>query len=253
MNTKKPILLLFAGILLMSTLACSVSASSPNPSPENDPTPIVFPIDTSTIVSPTAIPSLIPEVTNTNTPVPTLVPTQVPATQISNSCATSWFFTFNAQHKGLGNYCPAQVKLLTAVGEDFEGGRAYRYAPDPDYPADQRGTIYIIYNDGEWVTYPDTWDASQPSFDPDMSVPADRYQPVDGIGKVWREVPDVRNRLGWAYEQQSAFQGRFQTYSPTSSGDSHYFFIYHGKWGLVLLLNSVDMGPNKWEVAGTYP
>jgi len=249
MNTKKPILLLFAGILLVATVACSFSAASPDPAP----TPIIFPIDTAVVAAPTAIPSLIPEVTNTDTPVPTLVPTLVQPTQYTNTCASSWFFKFDTQHRSLGNYCPSPVKWLAAVGEDFEGGRVYRYAPDPDYPQDPRGTIFIIYNDGEWITIPDTWDASQPSSDPNITAPANRYQPVDAIGKVWREVPDVRERLGWAYEPQTSFQGMYQFYAPNSGGDSHYSFIYHGKWNLVLLLNSVDMGPNKWEVVGTYP
>jgi len=170
-------------------------------------------------------------------------------------CSASWFFTFNALHLPLGSFCPEPVKNLEAVGQDFEGGRAYRYAPDPSYPADQRGTVYIIYNDGEWITFPDVWDASQPSSDPSLVVPGGRYQPVDSIGKVWRENGDVRNRLGWAYGPQTKFSGRFQTYLAQPgkpSGDTHFFFIDHGKWGKVLLLNSVDMGPNKWEIAGDY-
>jgi hypothetical protein len=78
---------------------------------------------------------------------------------------------------------------------------------------------------------------------------------VESIGKVWRDNADVRQRLGWAYEPQSAFRGRVQSYlAQTSlpSGDTHYTFIDHGKWGIVLVLNSVDMGPNIWEVAGNY-
>jgi hypothetical protein len=176
-------------------------------------------------------------------------------TDISTTCSASWFFTFDTKHLPLGSFCPEPVKILEAVGQDFEGGRVYRYAADPAYPADQRGTVFVIYNDGEWVTFPDIWDASQPSSDPSLVVPNGRYQPVDGIGKVWRENVDVRNRLGWAYGPQSKFLGRFQIYSVQSgkpSGDTHFFFIDHGKWGKVLLLNSVDMGPNKWEVAGSY-
>ena len=166
------------------------------------------------------------------------------------------FFTFDDKHLPLGSFCPEPVKILEAIGEDFEGGRVLRYAPDPAYTADQRGIVYVIYNDGEWLTYPDVWDPSQPSNAPSLVVPNGRYQPVDSIGKVWRENADVRNRLGWAYGPQSKFTGRMQLYlvqSGMPSGDySHFFFIDHGKWGVALLLNSVDMGLNKWEVAGTY-
>ncbi len=180
--------------------------------------------------------------------------TTIPLTSepTTTACSNQWFFTFDEKHLSLAAFCPAPAKLLEAVGEDFEGGRVYRYAPDPDYPADQRGTVYIIYNDGEWVTFPDTWDNSQASSDATIVPPEGRYQPVDSIGKVWRENSEVRQRLGWAYEPQNKFQGRVQTYSAESGGDSHFIFIDHGKWGLVLVLNSVDMGPNSWEVAGTY-
>jgi hypothetical protein len=252
MHIKPHALLFLIGILLISTLACTFSVNSPS----EIPTVIVQPVNTQTIPSPTVIPSEIPSAIPANTLAPTSIPpTQVPSTQVSNSCSANWFFSFDAKHQSLGSFCPEPVKALAAIGEDFEGGRVYRYAPDPAYPADQRGTIYVIYNDGEWVTFPDNWDATQPSNDPTIMPPANRYQPVDAIGKVWREVPEVRNRLGWALESQSAFQGRFQSYAVVTngaSGDSHYYFIDHGKWGLVLLLNSVDMGPNTWEVAGKY-
>jgi len=257
MHIKPHASLYLAGVLIFSTLACSFSVNMPS----EIPTAIVQPANTQIVSTPSIVPSAIPSAIPANTLVPTLIlptqvpPTQVPPTQFSNSCSVNWFFSFDAKHQSLGAFCPMPVKILDAIGQDFEGGRVYRYAPDPDYPSDQRGTIYIIYNEGEWVTYPDNWDPGQSSSDPNIVVPVDRYQPVDAIGKIWREVPDVRNRLGWALESQTTFQGRFQNYAVTlngTSGDSHYYFIDHGKWGLVLLLNAVDAGPNKWEVAGTY-
>ena len=178
-----------------------------------------------------------------------------PPAPISTTCSANWFFTFDSKHLPLGYFCPEPAKILEAVGQDFEGGRVYRYAPDPAFPADQRGTIFVIYNDGEWVTFPDLWDVSQPSSDPSIAAPNGRFQPVDSIGKVWRENADVRSRLGWAYEPQSKFLGRMQIYSVQPGmpgGDTHFIFIDHGKWGKVLMLDMVDMGPNKWEIAGSY-
>jgi hypothetical protein len=185
------------------------------------------------------------------------VPSLPPASGVSVPCSASWFFTFDDKHLPLAAFCPEPVRLMDAVGQDFEGGRVYRYAPDTTNAAapDQRGTVWVIYNDGEWVTFPDGWDASQPSSDPNILPPSGRYQPVDSIGKVWRENADVRARLGWAYEPQSSFQGRMQLYAVQPGlpgGDTHFIFIDHGKWGIVLLLNSVDMGPNKWELVGNY-
>lgn len=234
---------------LLTALACGIQAQ-PVPGSTNivDPTPTVV-SSPGTIPPAETLPATpLPDATSTNPP---LIPTQASA-----GCAANWFFTFNAEHTALGSFCPEPALTLEAIGQDFEGGRVLRYAADPSYTADQRGTIYIIYNDGEWLTYPDAWDASQPSSDPGIIPPADRYQPTDGIGKVWRENVDVRHRLGWAYEPAAQFTGRMQVYlaqANAPSGDTHYFFIDHGKWGLALLLNAVDMGPNQWEVAGTYP
>jgi hypothetical protein len=171
------------------------------------------------------------------------------------NCAANWFFTFDNAHLSLGSFCPQPALTLEAFGQDFQGGRALLYAPDPSYPADQRWTVYVIYNDGEWVTFPDTWDASQPIDDPSLPVTKGLLQPIRSIGKVWRENAEVHDRLGFAYEPESKFTGRMQLYSTQPGqpqGDSHFAFLDHGKWGVVLWLNSVDMGPNKWEVAGTY-
>lgn len=222
-----------------------------------NPTLIAMAQNNSQVVTPqpsitATIPQTVPIATIINTPIP-ISSSPSPGT---TTCSANWFFTFDNNHRSLASFCPEPVKPLEAVGQDFEGGRAYRYAPDPSYTADQRGTVFIIYNDGEWITIPDTWDSSQPSSDPNLIPPEGRYQPVDSIGKVWREnILNIRDRLGWAYEPQSEFQGRIQYYSVqpgVPSGDTHFFFIDHGKWGTVLVLNSVDMGPNKWEVAGTY-
>jgi hypothetical protein len=199
--------------------------------------------------------SAMPEIVLPDVPA-TPTPLNAPSGNTAPICEANWFFTFDHKHSSLGLYCPEPVHWLDAVGQDFEGGRVYRYAADPAYPIDQRGTVFVIYNDGEWVTFPDDWDSTQPSIDSSLVVPEGRYQPVEGIGKVWRRNEEVRDRLGWAYEPQSEFQGRIQYYSTQAdmlNGDTHYSFIDHGKWGLVLLLNSVDMGPNKWETAGMYP
>jgi len=239
--------------ILIITVAWLTACNVPSNIPEPLPTQILQPAFTETAeATPTIIPSpTLSIVTATN------APTQIPPTQESNAnnCPSNWFFTFNNTHISLGAFCPQPVLFLEAVGQDFEGGRAYRYAPDPSYTADQRGTVFIIYNDGEWITFPDNWDASQPSSDSNLTAPDGRYQPIESIGKVWRENNDVRTRLGWAYEPQSSFQGRVQYYlvqPGIPSGDTHFFFIDHGARGAVLLLNSVDMGPNTWEVVGGY-
>jgi hypothetical protein len=47
----------------------------------------------------------------------------------------------------------------------------------------------------------DDWDESQP-IDGGQTPPPDRYEPQRGFGKVWREHPEIRERLGWAIAQE---------------------------------------------------
>lgn len=175
---------------------------------------------------------------------PRVLPTNTP----NVTCTYQWFFTFSAGKSDTA--CPGPVFSGTAIGQDFEGGRAYRYptaAPD----IDPRGTIYIIYNDGDWETYPDMWDSSQPANDPSIIPPSGRYQPQEAIGLVWRTFPQVRARLGWAYEPQALFAGRWQEPQDPTRNPAQWY-IDHGKWGTVLRLSSVNMAPNTWEVVGGY-
>lgn len=177
---------------------------------------------------------------------------RLPATPVPTCGGVQWFFTFSAGQSEPG--CPNPVITTSAVGEDFEGGRVYYYAAAPG-EADPRGTIYVIYNDGSWETYVNTWSPGMPESDPALVPPAGRYQPVRQIGKLWRENAGVRARLGWAYEPERAFTGRWQTINShigaPPPGYIPHFYVDHGK-GIVLRLYQVNMGPNTWEVAGGY-
>jgi LysM repeat protein len=181
-------------------------------------------------------------------------PPPVATATVAPTCQYAWFFKFDAGMFDSRAACPNPAVQLQAAGEDFEGGRMLWYSALPG-SSDSRGTIYVIYNDGSWETFPDPWVSGQPESDPSIVAPAGRYQPVRGFGKVWRENPTVRAQLGWAYEPEAAFGGRFQDptgYAGIWNNRSAYFYLDHGKWGLVLRLYSVDMGPNNWEVAGRY-
>ena len=55
----------------------------------------------------------------------------------------------------------------------------------------------------------DDWDESQP-LDSGLKPPPDRYEPQRGFGKVWRENPDVRARLGWAIAREQPGIANYQ-------------------------------------------
>jgi LysM repeat protein len=160
-----------------------------------------------------------------------------------SNCGTAWFFTFT---RGTPDTtCPAQGYTVTAVGQNFQGGRVYRYEAVPGLTTSP--TIYIIYNDGTWEALPDTWNSTQPNDDPSVVPPETWYKPYGAIGKIWREQSRIREKLGWAYQPEAAFTGHLQT--PQSGGGSH-FYIAHGLRNLALRLWN---GSQMWEVVGIYP
>jgi LysM repeat protein len=163
---------------------------------------------------------------------------------IPANCAAAWFFNFT--RTAADNNCPNPAITVEAVGQNFQGGRVYRYAAAPT--SGQPSTIYVIFNDGTWQTFNDTWDASQPNDDPSIVPDAGWYKPFGAIGKLWRENPQLRQALGWAYQPESAFSGRIQ--APVNS--TGYFYIDHGLRNLVLRLNSGSTTPNQWQVVGSY-
>jgi LysM repeat protein len=175
------------------------------------------------------------------------VPTNNPFPAAPSCGADQWFFVFYPSKQD--SSCPGPMISSNAAGENFEGGRVYWYDALPG-SADTRRTIYVIYNDGTWETFVDSWDESQPSNDPSIMPPGGRFQPERGIGKLWRENTGVRGKLGWAYEPEKPFMGRRQ--SPAGNTSGAYSYIDHGWRNLALRLYIGSLGTNQWEVAGHY-
>jgi hypothetical protein len=81
-----------------------------------------------------------------------------------------------------------------------------------------QNAIFILYEDNlspRWAEVTDQWAAGQPESDPSLVPPAGLYQPVRGFGLAWRFNDavlgqSVRNRLGWATDQEGALTGGYQ-------------------------------------------
>jgi hypothetical protein len=101
------------------------------------------------------------------------------------------------------NYgCPETAIISSAAEQHFERGTMI-WIKEYD-------TIYVLFADVPFTqdrasTFPDEWDESQPDHDPSLVPPDGLYQPVRGFGLVWRQYPEVRERLGWAVDQETAF------------------------------------------------
>ncbi len=175
--------------------------------------------------------------------VPSAVPLPPNQSLPGVTCANgnSWFFNFDYGASDSG--CPGPVLTSNAVGQNFQGGRVYRYDAPPSAGS---ATIFVIYNDTTWATYPDTWDPSQPMDDPSIVPPPNWTKPTGALGKLWREQPGVRAKLGWAYLPEAPFAGRQQT---STSGS---IYIDHGFRNYVLRLDGVNGGRTFWTVVGNY-
>lgn len=73
-------------------------------------------------------------------------------------------------------------------------------------------TIYILYNNGIWETYPDTWVEGDAVVNPTLVPPAGYQQPAYGIGKVWRNQDNVSQRLSWAKGPQQVVSASRQPF-----------------------------------------
>jgi hypothetical protein len=95
--------------------------------------------------------------------------------------------------------------------------------------------IYVLFDDAQgyrWSAYEDEWDEGEPSLDPDIEPPAGLQQPVRGFGLLWRENPTVRERLGWAVDQERGYQTAVQRSSHYRYSDLYIRAVDGGVWKL---------------------
>jgi preprotein translocase subunit SecD len=122
----------------------------------------------------------------------TLTPTD---TSTPNITATLLAQTVTATLTPLPPNFPTPTTAQINVAEQvFEGGRMLWIQP-----TDQIWVMIVTATGrGRWVVYEDTFEEGDPEFDPAIVPPAERYQPMRGFGKLWRDNPAVREALGWA-------------------------------------------------------
>jgi len=101
--------------------------------------------------------------------------------------------------------CPYGTVAGTAAYQPFQDGTMLWLQGN--------GTIYVLYANGQYETYTDTFREGDPERDPAIVPPADLYQPVRGFGLVWRTNERIRDGLGWALAPEAGFQGWSQSYS----------------------------------------
>jgi hypothetical protein len=96
--------------------------------------------------------------------------------------------------------------------------------------------IYVLYDDGQiyaWDAYTDTWNEGDPESDPNIVPPPGLYQPLRGFGKVWREQPNVRARLGWATDGEHGYSTAIQSTARSRYNDTYIQAYDGGVWKLL--------------------
>jgi hypothetical protein len=134
------------------------------------------------------------------------------------ACANSYFFSPPPDR------C-AQQPPVTVNGafQRFEHGRMLWL---PQYGIN---TIHVLFDTGELQTYVDEWSSALPESDPSIIPPDGLFQPVRGFGLVWREVPTIRERLGWATAAESGTSVTYQNETRLSSPAVAYMTLPDGE------------------------
>jgi hypothetical protein len=142
---------------------------------------------------------------------------------ITLRCMDSWFFG-NAP-----DICPAGPALSSAGAVQwFEGGLMI-WAAEEDQ-------IYALFDDDSspgWNRYIDRWNDGEPEDDPAISTPDGLFQPIRGFGLVWRQEPGVRDRLGWAINEESGFETVVQRTSYAKYNETFILAQDGGIWRLL--------------------
>jgi hypothetical protein len=105
-----------------------------------------------------------------------------------------WWATDEAVRRRLGWATAPEPASVAAAAQSFEGGSML-------WREDER-LIYVLFRDGTWRAFEDTWTEEEAESDPGLVVPEGRLQPIRGFGKVWRQHRQVRGRLGWSVEPE---------------------------------------------------
>lgn len=146
-----------------------------------DPLPTVVPTVQPVASTPTLAPTLPPTLPPTPRPTPPPAPSPTPCQfALQPALADAW----SAEEVGCP-ITPGAAAINTAYAP-FEGGQML-WRGDTD-------NIYVLFNDGRWVSYRNTWREGDPDYTcGEANSPP---TPVRGFGRVWCEQPGVREALG---------------------------------------------------------
>jgi hypothetical protein len=159
---------------------------------------------------------------------------------VSNAPATQAICDIEYFFDPAPDSCPAGLPVVSAAAEQpFERGiLIWLEATD---------SVIVFYDNGRWQRFDDTWTEDQLKINPALVPPVDRFQPIRGFGKVWRESPEVREALGWALGVELGFESTIQDQAIIPDRpDLTYLLTYNGQ---VFALVKRGLNQGDWVLA----
>jgi hypothetical protein len=165
-----------------------------------DVTPAAEPEQTETLTLPATVDATATPAADTPAALPT---TAAPATAQPDLAAA-------AGPTPLPPGFPTPVAAEIQVAEQlFQGGRMFWLQPT--------GQIWVLVVTGEgqgtWTVYPDTFSEEAPTDTPTITPEAGLLVPERGFGRLWREVPEVREQLGFAVTPEFGYVSEYRYFA----------------------------------------
>lgn len=188
------------------------------PAPSRTPTHAATATSTPT-PTPTPSPSATPQPSATSSPTHTPAPTPC-GTAVLGAFAQVW----QVHAEALG--CPSSAghSEVWIADETFQRGRMF-------WREDNR-RIYVLYNNGRWESYADTWYEGDPEYT--CGTKQHPPTPIRGFGKVWCTYDNVRQGLGDAmgieWGDYGAVQGFGEGLLLRTGGGSVFVLYSDGTW-----------------------
>jgi hypothetical protein len=131
--------------------------------------------------------------------------------EVSETIQADWPCEYNYFFEPVPEACPVYAPSETwAAEQPFENGRMIWLEEVRGETFVTQRQILVLYNDGSYEQYQDTWTEGEAESAPSIVPPAGLYQPVRGFGKLWRETSGMRDKLGWATVPEQGFDTQWQ-------------------------------------------
>lgn len=144
-------------------------------------------------------------------PAMTLIASDGAGHEVQYKCTVAWPCAYSYFFPNGPAACPHwEATTSPAADGAFQHGRMVWLQEIRAGSTAINNQILVLYEDGSWVQFDDTWSEGQPESDPGIVPPAGLYQPIRGFGKLWRDNAAVRDKLGWALAPEQGYTATWQ-------------------------------------------